>query len=155
MVNTKRVVSADGLEESWASQFLGRYLLTEAFTPELSNADDGRVVFVSAQAPKNPRLFENDPSLEENFTVMRATGQNQSACVLYEQMYAAEHPNGPAINGATAGLVRDTGITRSMSGLAKAITGVLFPVIGITAEQSAMNVVALAGDPALKGVTGF
>ena len=155
VVNTKRVVSADGLEESWASQFLGRYLLTEAFTPELSNADDGRVVFVSAQAPKTPRLFEDDPSLEENFTVMRATGQNQSACVLYEQMYAAEHPNGPAINGATAGLVRDTGITRSMSGFAKAVTDVLFPVIGITAEQSAMNVVALAGDPALKGVSGF
>ncbi|MEV4020949.1 hypothetical protein AB0J35_61790 [Nonomuraea angiospora] len=69
--NGKRVASADGPEEGWATQFLGRYLLTEAFTPELSNADDGRVVFVSAQAPKNPRLFEDDPSLEKNFTAMR------------------------------------------------------------------------------------
>jgi NAD(P)-dependent dehydrogenase (short-subunit alcohol dehydrogenase family) len=60
VVTTKRVVSADGLEEDWATQVLGRYLLTEAFTPELSHADDGRVVFV---APKVPRLFEDDPSL--------------------------------------------------------------------------------------------
>ncbi|MEW2402363.1 SDR family NAD(P)-dependent oxidoreductase [Streptomyces sp. NPDC046862] len=155
VVNVKRVVSADGLEEGWATQFLVRYLLTEAFTPELSNADDGRVVFVSAQAPKNPRLFEDDPSLEKNFTVMRAIGQNQSACVLYEQMYAAEHPNGPAINGATAGLVRNTGINRSLPGFVRVISRGLFSVLGITVEQSATNVVALAGDPALKGISGY
>ncbi|MBP2328905.1 hypothetical protein JOF56_009290 [Kibdelosporangium banguiense] len=153
--NGKRVVSADGLEEGWATQFLGRYLLTEAFTPELSNADDGRVVFVSAQAPKNPRLFEDDPSLEKNFTIMRAIGQNQSACVLYEQMYAAEHPNGPAINGATAGLVKNTGINRSLPGFIRAISKGIFAVFGITVEQSATNVVALASDPALKGVSGY
>ncbi|MGW0962545.1 hypothetical protein ACWD4K_26870 [Streptomyces gelaticus] len=31
----------------------------------------------------------------------------------------------------------------------------LFPVFGITAEQSAANVVAFASDPTLKGVSGF
>ena len=155
VVNVKRVVSADGLEEGWATQFLGRYLLTEAFTPELSNSDDGRVVFVSAQAPKNPHLFEDDPSLEKNFSAMRAIGQNQSACALYEQMYAAEHPDGPAINAATAGLVRNTGVNRSQPAVVRAIFSGLFALVGITTEQSAKNVVALASDPALKGVSGY
>lgn len=155
VVGRKRAVSADGLEESWATQFLGRYLLTEAFTPELSNADDGRVVFVSAQAPRNPRLFEDDPSLENNFTTMRAIKQNQSACVLYEQMFAAEHPNGPAINGVTAGLVKNTGINRTLPRFARAVFSGLFAVAGITTGQSAANVVALASDPALNGVSGY
>ncbi|GHO90318.1 hypothetical protein KSF_003660 [Reticulibacter mediterranei] len=153
-VGTKRKVSADGLEEGWATQFLGRYLLTEALTPELSKSEDGRVVFVSANAPKKPQLFEDDPSLEKNFSTLRAIVQNQSACVLYEQMYAADHPSGPAINGAVAGLVRDTGITRAQPGFARAIGGVMFHFFGITPTQSATNIVALASDPALKDISG-
>lgn len=155
VVNTERKVSADGLEEGWATQFLGRYLITEAFILELSNSDDGRVVFVSANAPKKPQLFEDDPSLEKNYSNMRAIKQNQSAAVLYEQMYAAEHPNGPAINGAVAGIVRDTGIARAQSGFAKAMGRVLYSLIGITPAQSAMNIVALASNPALKDISGY
>jgi NAD(P)-dependent dehydrogenase (short-subunit alcohol dehydrogenase family) len=155
VVNVKRVVSADGLEEGWATQFLGRYLLTEAFTPELSNADDGRVVFVSARAPKKPHLYEDDPSLAKNFTFMRATRQNQSACVLYEQTYAAEHPNGPAINGATPGIVKNTGISRSLPSLIRVIGRGAFAILGTATERAATNLVALASDPALKGVSGF
>ncbi|GHO77216.1 oxidoreductase [Ktedonobacter sp. SOSP1-85] len=154
IVSTKRKVSADGLEENWATQFLGRYLLTEALTPELSTSEDGRVVFVSANAPKKPQLFEDDPSLEKNFSTMRAIAQNQSACVLYQQMYADEHPSGPAINSAVAGLVRNTGITRAQSGLTRAIFGVMFRLFGITPAQSATNIVALASDPALKDISG-
>lgn len=155
IVTTKRKVSADGLEEGWATQFLGRYLITEAFTPELSKSDDGRVVFVSAQAPKQPQLFEDDPSLEKNFSNSRVVLQNQSACRLYEQVYAAEHPSGPAINSALAGIVRDTGITRMQPGFAKVVAVVMYSLIGITPAQSATNVVALASEPALKGVSGY
>ena len=155
VVNTKRVVSEDGLEEGWATQFLGRYLLTESLTPELSNVEDGRVVFVSARPPKKPRLFEDDPSLEKHFTTFRAIAQNQSACALYEQMYSAEHPSGPAINGAVAGLVRDTGISRAQPGFIRMANRAVFSVVGITPEQSAKNIVALASDPALKGVSGY
>jgi NAD(P)-dependent dehydrogenase (short-subunit alcohol dehydrogenase family) len=154
-VATKRRVSADGLEENWATQFLGRYLLTEALTPELSKSEDGRVLFVSASAPKKPQLFEDDPSLEKNFSTMRAIAQNQSACVLYQQMYANEHQSGPAINGAVAGLVRDTGIIRAQPGFARAIFGVMFHLFGITPAQSATNIVALASDPALKDISGY
>lgn len=82
-----------------------------------------------------PQLFEDDPSLEKNYSNMRAITQNQSAAVLYEQMYAAKHPSGPAINGAVAGIVRDTGITRAQSGFT--------------------NIVALASDPALKDISGY
>jgi len=86
---------------------------------------------------------------------MRAITQNQSAGVLYEQMYAAEHPSGPAINGAVAGLVRDTGINRAQPGFARAIVGVMFNLFGITPAQSAANIVALASDPALKAISGY
>lgn len=155
IVSTKRKVSVDGLEESWATQFLGRYLITEAFTPELSNSEDGRVVFVSANAPKEPQLFEDDPSLEKNYSNSRAITQNQSACRLYEQMYAAEHPSGPSINGAVPGVVRDTGIIREQSTFAKAIGKVMYSIIGITPAQAAMNIVALASDSALKDISGY
>ncbi len=154
-VGTKRKVSADGLEEGWATQFLGRYLLTEALTPELSKSEDGRVVFVSANAPKKPQLFEEDPSLEKNFSNVRAIVQNQSACRLYEQMYAVEHPNGPAINGAVPGVVRDTGITRELPGFAKILGKVMYRFIGIIPTQAAKNIVSLASDPMLKGISGY
>lgn len=154
IVATKRKVSADGLEEGWATQFLGRYLITKAFTPELSKSGDGRVVFVSANAPKKPQLFD-DPSLEKNFSNMLAITLNQPACRLYEQMYADEHPSGPSINGAVPGVVRDTGIAREQPGFARAIASVMYSLIGITPAQSATNIVALASDPALKGISGY
>lgn len=153
--NLKRIVSADGLEEGWATQFLGRYLLTEAFTPELSNSADGRVVLVRGQVPKVPHLFEDDVSLASNYSVMRSIEQSQSACSLYEQMYAAEHPNGPALNAGVAGLVRDTGIFRSQPGALKATMTALSVAIGMTPEQAAASFIALASDPALKGVSGY
>lgn len=153
VVNSKRVVSADGLEEGWATQFLGRYLLTEALTPELSKSDDGRVVFISAQLMGTPRLFEEDLTLEKNYATMRAIQQAQYACQLYLQMYAAEHPNGPAINGGLAGLVR-TGITRNQSGLLRVLLDAFTALAGISPERAAENFVALASDPAMKGVSG-
>ncbi len=155
IVGTKRRVSADGLEEGWATQFLGRYLITEALTPELSQSDDGRIVFISANAPKKPVLFENDPSLENNYSNMRAITQNQSACRLYEQMYASEHLSGPSIYSAVAGIVRDTGITREQPGIAKALGKVIYKLIGITPAQSAANIVALASDSSLRGTSGY
>ncbi|MDQ6421934.1 hypothetical protein RB620_21120 [Paenibacillus sp. LHD-117] len=75
--------------------------------------------------------------------------------MLYEQMYATEHPSGPAINGAVAGLVCDTGIYSYQPGFARAIGGVMHNLFGITPVQSATNIVALASDPALKDISGY
>ncbi len=152
VLNAKRVVSADGLEETWASQFLGRYLLTEALTPELSASEDGRVVFVGAPLMKSARLHE-DVTLPNNYSVIRAAQQSQLACQLYIQSYAAAHPGGPAINGGHVGIVASD-IFRGMPGPLRPVFRLVTPIIGITAARAAKNFVALASDPTLKGVTG-
>lgn len=152
--SSSRVVSADGWEMGWATQFLGRYLLTEALTPELSRSDDGRVVFVGALAPDKPEIFEDDLAVSQNYTIMRSISQAQSAQRLYEQLYAVEHPNGPAINGGSTGSVRGTDIFRELTGFDKTLMTVVTALMGISAEKAAQNFIALAADPAFKGVSG-
>jgi NAD(P)-dependent dehydrogenase (short-subunit alcohol dehydrogenase family) len=153
VLNSKRKLAADGTEETWASQFLCRYLLTEALTPELSAADDGRVVFVAAPLTRSARLNEDDLSLASGYSMLRAAQQSQLACQLYIQSYAAAHPKGPAINAGHVGIAR-TGIFRNVTGPMKWAFSLFGPLISISAERAAKNFVALASDPALKGVTG-
>jgi NAD(P)-dependent dehydrogenase (short-subunit alcohol dehydrogenase family) len=153
VLNAKRTVSSDGTEETWAAQFLCRYILTEALTPELSAVEDGRIVFVAAPLTGSARLHEDDLSLEKGYSMLKAAQQSQLACQLYIQSYVAAHPKGPAINAGHVGIVR-TGIFRSFSGPMKFMSALFVPLIEISAERSAKNFVALASDPALKGVTG-
>lgn len=152
--NSARVVSSDGLEAGWATQFLGRYLLTEALTPELSNSDDGRVVHIASLPPKKPHIFEDDVSLAENYTLIKSIEQAQSALALYIQQYASEHPNGPSMNSGMTGIVNGTDIRRSLTGFDKMFMGVMFGLFGISVERAAKSFIALASDPALKGISG-
>jgi len=154
VLNSKRRAAPDGTEETWAAQFLSRYLLTEALTPELTAAGDGRVVYVTAPVVKSARLHEDDLNLTQGYSMLKAAQQGALACQLYIQAYAAAHPKGPAINAGHVGIVR-TGIFRNMSGPIKWIFSLLAPLISISAERSAKNFVALASDPALAGVTGY
>jgi hypothetical protein len=77
----------------------------------------------------------------------------QYASQLYLQLYAEQHPHGPAINGALAGLVR-TDITRTQSGILRVLFDSFTAIAGISPQRAAANFVALACDPALKGVSG-
>jgi len=154
VLNSKRTLTSDGTEETWATQFVCRYLLTEALTPELSASDDGRVVFVGAPLVKSARIYEDDLTLANNYSMLRAAQQGQLAAQLYIQAYAARHPKGPTINGGHVGLVR-TGILRGANGFIRGMFSIMGPLITITPERAAKNFVAMASDPALKGVTGY
>jgi NAD(P)-dependent dehydrogenase (short-subunit alcohol dehydrogenase family) len=154
VLNSKRTLTSDGTEETWAAQFVCRYLLTEALTPELSAVGDGRVVFVGAPLTRSARLYEDDLTLAKNYSMLRAAQQSQLACQLYIQAYAARHPKGPTINGGHVGLA-STGILRGANGFIRGMFSLMGPLVTITPERAAKNFIAMASDPALKGVTGY
>src|SRR5262249_45442197 len=134
VLNSKRRAAPDGTEETWAAQFLCRYIITEALTPELSASDDGRIVFVTAPLVKSARLFEDDINLEKGYAMLKAAQQGALACQLYIQWYASAHPNGPAINAGHVGIVR-TGIFRNVTGPIKWMFPLMAPLISITPER--------------------
>jgi len=153
VLNSDRRVSADGLEETWGSQFVGRYLLTEALTATLSATEDSRIVFIGAPLMGGVKLNEEDLTLGVKYAVFKSAQQAYLACQIYMERFAAAHPNGPFINGGHVGLVK-TDLGRGITGPMKLMVNVMTALMGITAERSAKNFVALASAPELKGVTG-
>ncbi len=153
VLNSERRVSADGLEEIWASQFVGRYLVTEGLKDVLVATPDARVVFVGSVLLGDPTLNEADLTLKGRFSMMAAVQQAYLATQLYMERFAREHPKGPFINGGHAG-APPTGITRGVNSAGRWLFRFARLVMGISLERAAENFVALASDPALSGVTG-
>jgi NAD(P)-dependent dehydrogenase (short-subunit alcohol dehydrogenase family) len=154
VLNSKRRLTADGTEETWATQFVCRYLLTEALTPELSASDDGRIVYVGAPLMKSAKINLDDLNLDKGYSMFGAAQQGLLAAQLYQQAYAAAHPSGPTFNSGHVGVAK-TGIFRGWAGPMKWMFAIMGPLMSISPERSAKNFIAMAIDPALKGVTGY
>jgi NAD(P)-dependent dehydrogenase (short-subunit alcohol dehydrogenase family) len=154
VLNSERRVSPDGLEETWASQFVGRYLVTEGLLEVLEATSDARVVFVGAPLMKNVKLNEEDLTLGDQYKVFAAAQQAYLACQIYMERFAKAHPKGPWINSGHVGLT-STDLGRGVKGPMGFLIGLMTRLAGIPVERAAQNFVALASAPELSGVTGF
>jgi NAD(P)-dependent dehydrogenase (short-subunit alcohol dehydrogenase family) len=154
VLNSERRVGPDGLEETWASQFVGRYLVTEGLLETLKATTDARIVFIGAPLLGSAKLNEQDLTLEGNYKVFAAAQQAYLACQIYMERFAQAHPKGPWINGGHVGLT-STDLGRGVKGPMGFMISVMTRLAGIPVERAAQNFAALATAPELSGVTGF
>jgi NAD(P)-dependent dehydrogenase (short-subunit alcohol dehydrogenase family) len=136
------VITADGLEAGFAIQYLSRFTLTELLKQELKNGK-ARIVHVGAPVMRNAKIFFDDLALRNNFSMMRALGQEMFANHLFVQEYARRNPsNETVMNILHVGIAR-TGILRNSNFLFRLVVN----LIGKSPEAAASNIVYLASDP--------
>jgi NAD(P)-dependent dehydrogenase (short-subunit alcohol dehydrogenase family) len=153
-VHKTRLLTADGIEATFAVNHLGYFLLTNLLRDLLVKSAPARVVTVASIGHRRGTLDFDDLGFERGYGVMKAYMRSKLANVLF----AAELSRRLAGTGVTSNSLHPGSVaTNIWSGAplwAKPIIAVLFRPFFISAKEGARIIVTLATDPALEGVTG-
>ena len=148
IVVRQRRLSVDGHELTWATNFLGPFLLTHLLLPQLKAAPQPRVVNVSSQAHRGGRIDWSDLELSRGYRPLRAYANSKLALVLFTRELARREAS-IAANALHPGVIA-TNIWRAAPAVIHWILTLVLP----SAAKGAAPVVRLAAAPELDGVSG-
>jgi retinol dehydrogenase 12 len=148
VVMRERLLTGDGYELTWQTNFLSHFLLTRLLLPALRAAPKPRVVNVSSEAHRSGRLDWDDLDLAKGYRGFRAYANSKLAQVLFTRELARREPS-VSVNALHPGAIA-TGIWRAAPSFAQWILAHVLP----PPAKGAQPVVRVATDPALEGVTG-
>jgi NAD(P)-dependent dehydrogenase (short-subunit alcohol dehydrogenase family) len=142
VISGERRVSEDGVELTFAVNYLSHFLLTRLLTPLLGDASPARVVNV-ASAGQSPIDF-SDPMLERGYDAMRAYSQSKLAQISFTfELAGRESDSGVTVNALHPASLMDTRMVRESFGYTMS-----------TVEEGAEAVIRLAVSPEVDGITG-
>ena len=150
---SERRLTEDGIEETWATNVMAYYLLTDLLLPRLKACTPSRIVNVASTRAGN--LDESDLGFERRpFWGVRAYEQSKQANRMLSWVRAeALADSGVTVNVAHPGPV-STGIARHQTGIWGPIIRTGFRVFGRTPKQGADTALWLSSSPDVEGVTG-
>jgi len=144
----RRQLSPDGHELTWATNFLGSFLLTRLLVPLLKKSPDPRIVNVSSEGHRTGRIDWNNLELEHGYGTFRAYANSKLAQALFTRELARREP------GIASVVVHPGSVaTRIWSPAPKPIQWILRLVLR-SAANGAAPVVRLASAPDLQRVSG-
>jgi NAD(P)-dependent dehydrogenase (short-subunit alcohol dehydrogenase family) len=143
-----RTLSPDGQELTWATNFLGGFLLTMLLLPALERAPSPRVVNVSSEGHRVGKMSWDDLSLARDYGSFKGYAQSKLAQVLFTRELARRKP-GITVTAVHPGAI-GTGIWRGTPKIVQAVLGLVLP----SAEKGARPVIRLAADPGLGAISG-
>jgi retinol dehydrogenase 12 len=149
VVNSKRQVTVDGLEEMFAVNYLAPFLLTRRLLPALQAAPAARIVHVASDAHNFVRGFDlSDYNWERRpYRTFKAYGHSKLGNILFNRSLARRLQDTPVITNALHPGAVATGMGSNNGGFASVVMGLLKPFF-LSPEQGARTSVYLAADPA-------
>src|SRR5919112_35215 len=142
VIAREREETEDGLELTFAVNYLAHFLLTNLLVPLLRDSAPARVVNVSS-AGQSPVDFGN-VMLERGYDAMRAYTQSKLAQVMFTLELAERlRGTGVTVNALHPATLMDTNMVHQTFGHASS-----------TVQEGTEAVVRLAASPELEGVTG-
>jgi NAD(P)-dependent dehydrogenase (short-subunit alcohol dehydrogenase family) len=159
-----RRLSADGIEMTWALNYLGVYLLTELLLDTLKasapreaslehSGRESRVVNVSSAMHTSARLNFDDLQGQRKYSGMKAYGQSKLAMVMYTCDLASRLAGtGVTVNALHPGFVASD-MYRSSGGFIK-LLGPVINLMAVSPEAGAETSIFVAGASEIEGVTG-
>jgi NAD(P)-dependent dehydrogenase (short-subunit alcohol dehydrogenase family) len=148
---SSRTITSEGLEATFAFNYLAPFLLTELLIDTLKASAPARIINVSSMAHSRTIAFDNLQA-EKSYTVMGSYGQAKLALILFTYELARRlEGTGVTVNALHPGLIASNpqGLTGFMVWLVK----LLRPFM-ITVEQGAQNTLYLATSPQVEGMSG-
>ncbi len=152
-VFTKREVTAEGFEQTWALNHLAYFLLTYELLDLLKQSAPARIINVSSMAHMGDSLnFENLQG-EKSYRGMKIYGQSKLANVLFTYALARRLAgSGVTVNCLHPGVVA-TGFGHNTPGALKLFASLAKPLL-ITPEKGAATTIYLASSAKVRGVSG-
>lgn len=150
---TRRMLSLDGLEMTFALNHLGYFLLTNLLLDTLKTSPSARIVNVSSEAHRGAQINLADLQGAQRYSSWRAYARSKLANLLFTYELARRlEGSGITANAVHPGFVA-TNFGRNNGGVHALLWRVLH-VAAITPEQRAETIIYLAISPEVEGLTG-
>jgi len=147
----EKTLTADGIELTFATNYLSYFLLTRELLPLLRRSAPARVVNVASKYGRTRIDFDDLQKLRTPYSYLKATPQTMLARVLFTQELAHRlDGTGVVANAVHPGLVAKTRLLQDTRGPFKWLTD----TFGRTPEEGADTVLWLATAPETATVTG-
>jgi NAD(P)-dependent dehydrogenase (short-subunit alcohol dehydrogenase family) len=149
----RRVLTEDGLEQTFAVNHLAYFLLTSSLLELLQASAPSRIVNVTSEAQRAGIINFDDLQAENGYSAQRAYSQSKLANILFTYELARRLAGtGVTANVVHPGAVR-TGFGSTASTSFRIVVKLLSPLMR-NPEKGADTVVYLAASPEVEGVTG-
>ncbi len=153
VVLTKRLVTPEGFEQTFATNHLGHFLLTNLLLDLIKASAPARIINVTSEAHRGSIIRFDDLQGEKKYSSFRAYGQSKLANVLFTYELARKlEGTGATVNCLHPGVVR-TGFGHDSGGVMSLGIWVISPLF-MSAEKAARAALYLATSPEVEGVTG-
>src|SRR5262245_4597928 len=153
-VFNRRLESVDGIEMTWALNYLSYFLLTNLLLGALHAAAPSRIVNVASDEHSGAQINFDDPQLKRGYSGRRAYGQSKMADILFT-VELARRLDGTAVtaNALHPGFVASN-FGKNNGGLFAILLGLAQRVAAISPESGAETSIYLASSPEVAGVSG-
>lgn len=153
-VNAEYTRTVDGLEMTFATNYLAPFLLTQLLLERLKASAPARIVNVSSAAHATARIDFADLQGAQRYGVMKAYSQSKLAQIFFTYELADRLAGtGVTVNALHPGLVVSN-FNNGINGIARTGANWLYSIIGISAEKGAQTSIYLATSPEVEGVSG-
>jgi len=143
LLSTSRRETVDGIEETFAINHLGYFLLTNLLLDVLKKSAPSRVVSVSSRAHNGAKMRWDDVQMKSGWSAMSSYSQSKLYNILFTRELAKRlHPG-----------VIASGFGHTYGGFVSFLVTLAKPFL-ITPEKGAETQVWLASSPEVEGVTG-
>src|SRR6266436_618139 len=151
----RRRTTVDGLEMTFAVDYLAPFLLTNLLLDVLKASAPARIVNVSSNSHEAGYIKLDDLQAEHNYRSMRAYGQAKLAVVLFTYELARRlQGTGVTANCLHPGFVATNIGQNGVGPVGRSIVKLIFSRLGISPEEGAKTSLYLASSPEIVGVTG-
>ena len=146
-----RKLTVDGVELTFATNYLAYFLLTHELLPLLTRSAPARVVNVASKYGRTKINFDDPQRLGSSYSYLKSTPPTMLARVLFTQELARRlEGTDVVVNAVHPGLTSHTGLLQDTRGPFKWITD----IFGGTPEQGADTVLWLATSPEAAHISG-
>lgn len=154
LVSLSRRTNLEGLELTFAVNYLAHFRLTLGLLPRLRKSAPSRVINIASDTYRIAKLDMNDLQLEHGYGWMKSYGQSKLA-ILYFTLELARRVEGQgvAVNAVDPGPVASN-IGADNPGLLYGIAGPLIRRLFPTAARAARTALLVATGPALGEASG-
>jgi retinol dehydrogenase-12 len=150
---TSRRDTVDGIEETFAINHLGYFLLTTLLLDLLKKSAPARIVSVSSKAHSGAKMNWSDPQLTKGWSAIRAYGQSKLCNILFTRELSRRLEGTRVTANCLHPGVIASGFGHTDGGFISVLVSLAKPFL-ITPEKGARTSVWLASAPEVEGISG-
>jgi NAD(P)-dependent dehydrogenase (short-subunit alcohol dehydrogenase family) len=146
---SKRSETEDGIETTFATNYLSHFILTHLLLDSLEASGEGRIINVASKH-NGIKINFDDLMTKQNYAFFRAVGPTKLGLILFTNELSKRLAGKPiTVNSLHPGIIRSN-LMHDMPWVLRT----LFKTLSARAEKGAVTPVYLASSPAVEGVSG-